>query len=67
MDIRALRTQKGLTIAEVAAAVGMDRGNLSKLERGLIGISTEQARKLAGVLECTVDEVVGGPIKEPAS
>ena len=66
MTIRDLRTKKGLTIEAVAKAIGMDRGNLSKLERGQIGMSIEVARKLAGVLECTVDEVVGGPIKEPA-
>ncbi|EPU4437482.1 helix-turn-helix domain-containing protein, partial [Morganella morganii] len=44
--LRKIRLEKQLTIAEVAAAINYDVGNLSRLERGAQTASLEIAEKL---------------------
>lgn len=45
--LRLIREKRSQTIQEVATAVGIDAGNLSRIERGEQTPSTELAEKLA--------------------
>jgi transcriptional regulator with XRE-family HTH domain len=45
--IRQVRKQRGQTIEQVAAAVGTDAGNMSRIERLMQRPSLEMAEKLA--------------------
>ena len=49
--LRKIRLEKQLTIAEVAAAINYDVGNLSRLERGAQTASLEIAEKLVKFYE----------------
>ncbi|WP_241616808.1 helix-turn-helix domain-containing protein [Rosenbergiella epipactidis] len=44
--LRKLRTEKGITISELAAAVQIDVGNLSRIERGIQLTSLENAKRI---------------------
>lgn len=48
--IRKVRKQKGMSLRELAATVGLSPGHLSKLERGLYPIPREAAQRLANAL-----------------
>lgn len=65
-NLRALRQRHKLTLSEAARRIEYDAGNLSRIERGAQQPSLEIARRLAGLYEVTVDEIVGGPIRESA-
>jgi transcriptional regulator with XRE-family HTH domain len=45
--LRTIRKSKGLSISLVASQVGLDVGNLSRIERGLQTPSTKTAEQLA--------------------
>ncbi|MEV4170657.1 XRE family transcriptional regulator [Nonomuraea sp. NPDC049709] len=49
--IRKLRTERGLTLAQLAAAAGVSGGLISQVERDLADPSLETLRKIAKVLE----------------
>ena len=51
--IRNVRKQRELTLQQVAAAVGTDTGNLSRMERGQQGIGLEMLSKLGNALGCS--------------
>jgi transcriptional regulator with XRE-family HTH domain len=53
-----LRTEKGLSQAEVADAVTISRSDLSKIENGLRKMPVETLVKLSTVLEISVDDLV---------
>ena len=48
--LRELRTERGLSVPELAALVGMSRGTLGKLERGLHAPRPETVAALATAL-----------------
>lgn len=50
--IRRIRKARGMTLADVAAALGTDTGNLSRVENGKQGYSDDLITKLAGVFNC---------------
>lgn len=50
-SLRALRKARGLTLAEVALAVGRSQGWISQLERGISDVSISDLRRLAAVLD----------------
>jgi transcriptional regulator with XRE-family HTH domain len=56
--LRKAREQAGLTIAELAAAAEVDRGNLSRIERGRTNASLESAERLAKVLGISELEIL---------
>ena len=45
--LRRLREQQKVTINELSQAVGIDVGNLSRIERGLQRTSLERAQRIA--------------------
>lgn len=55
--LKKARKARGLTLAEVANAVGLDTGNLSRLENGKQSASTETAANLARFYSGEVTEM----------
>lgn len=49
---------KNLTLQELAERVHVDRGNLSRIERGKLGASAKVAERLAGVLGISELEIL---------
>ena len=49
--VRACRDAKGLTQQQLAAAVGLQKSNISEIERGRRAVGKTLARKLAAVLD----------------
>jgi transcriptional regulator with XRE-family HTH domain len=54
--LRQAREQRNLTIQQVAAAVGIDAGNLSRIERGLQVPSKDLTERLARYFDNEVTE-----------
>ena len=54
--LRQAREQRNLTIQQVAAAVGIDSGNLSRIERGLQVPTKDLTEKLARFFDNEVTE-----------
>lgn len=48
--IRDVRLQRGMTIAQLAYEVGINPGNLSRIERGIEFVNDERRVKIATVL-----------------
>ncbi|MCE0732472.1 helix-turn-helix domain-containing protein [Halomonas sp. G15] len=57
--LRAARLQKGLHQKELAEALDMDQGNLSRVEKGNRSLTGEQLRRAAKVLEVSTDYLLG--------
>ena len=51
--IRQKRKAQHLTLQQLAGAIGADAGNLSRIERGELGISEAMLRKIAAALDTT--------------
>lgn len=56
--IQLARKTKGLTVREVADRAQVSPAFVSKLERGLIGVRAETAKRIAAVLDMDPAEVV---------
>lgn len=59
-EIRRRRKALGMTLEELAHATGGNDGNLSKIERGLLGYSDETIQKIAKALGCSVSDLFAG-------
>lgn len=59
MKLRELRLAKGLTQKELAEKIGMSDVAVCYYETGAREPNLETLRKLAAVLECTIDELIG--------
>ncbi len=57
--LRETRKTKGLTLVEIDAALGIDTGNMSRIERGVQIPSLKIARQLAKYYSLTLEEVFG--------
>lgn len=55
--LREARERRGLTLREVANAVAMDQGNLSRVERGEQTPSKELAEALSNFFDREIDEM----------
>ena len=60
-SIRIWRQYRGLTQADLAAQGGVDRSHISKLEAGRAEGNVATLRKLAEVLNVTIDDLVAAP------
>lgn len=58
-QIKAARIARDLTLADVSAAIGLDKGYLSKVERGLKAPSIATLLKLAAALSIPVSQLFG--------
>ena len=52
-NIRNLRKLRNVTLQQLAQQIEADAGNLSRIERGELGISETLLRKIASALETT--------------
>ena len=59
LQLRALRTKKGLTLTELAEKIGSNYQAVGHWERGTTEITLGDALKVCRVLDCTLDELVG--------
>ncbi|WP_282079786.1 helix-turn-helix domain-containing protein [Aquimarina algiphila] len=55
--IRLLRTEKGLTLTQLAAQLDLDSANLSKIENGKRGFDEKRLDRLAMVFELNPKEL----------
>ncbi|WP_390950597.1 helix-turn-helix domain-containing protein [Pantoea dispersa] len=55
--LRRMREANGLTISEVALAVQIDVGNLSRIERGIQVTSIETAEKISRYFQGKISEM----------
>jgi transcriptional regulator with XRE-family HTH domain len=62
--LRALRRERGLTLAEVAAAAGMDASTLSRLESGARRLTLDHLPPLARALGVRADDLLAAPPAE---
>jgi transcriptional regulator with XRE-family HTH domain len=62
--LRALRAERGLTLAEVAAAAGMDPSTLSRLESGARRLTLDHLPPLARALGVRADDLLAAPHAE---
>jgi len=53
-----LRILRGLTQEQLATATGIDRGELSRIERGIRPLSAAKTASIAQILGCTPEELV---------
>jgi transcriptional regulator with XRE-family HTH domain len=56
--LKAARKQLGLTVAQVADRAGVTVGFVSRVERGLVGVRPETAKRLAEVLSLDPADVI---------
>lgn len=64
--LRSLRTERGLTLADVAAAAGMDASTLSRLESGTRRLTFDHLPTLARALGVRADDLLGAPpVQDP--
>jgi transcriptional regulator with XRE-family HTH domain len=59
--LRRLRTQRGITLTELAAATGISKSTLSRLESGQRKPSLELLLPIAQAHQVPLDELVGAP------
>jgi transcriptional regulator with XRE-family HTH domain len=58
LRVRELRTAKGLTVEELAARVGISKGYLSEIERGVKVVNSRRMDQLAAALECRPSDLL---------
>lgn len=64
-NIRALRRIRHLTQAELARRIGIQAGPMNAIEQGKHIPSGRVLYRLAEVLQCTVDAILGRPARDP--
>jgi transcriptional regulator with XRE-family HTH domain len=64
--LRAARLRAGLTLEALAEATGLDKGHLSRLERGLKGPSIATVLKLSAALQIPVGQLFGEELSNDA-
>jgi transcriptional regulator with XRE-family HTH domain len=64
--LRHIRQEKGMTIEKLAAAAGLDKGFLSRLERGAKRPSIETVLRLSNALDVPVGQLFGEQTAEDA-
>ncbi len=63
--LRALRRERGTSLAEVSAATGISVSTLSRLESGRRRATLELLLPLAGVYQVPLDQIVAQPAADP--
>lgn len=58
IQIRALRKSLNMTLQQLAAMIDADAGNLSRIERGELGVSETMLRKIAQALNTTPSQLL---------
>lgn len=55
--LRAVRVENGLTLSQVAVAIQLDVGNLSRIERGIQVASVDVAERLTNYFKGEITEM----------
>ncbi|WP_280912200.1 helix-turn-helix transcriptional regulator [Streptomyces sp. SAI-208] len=55
--IRFRREALNMSLRTLSSKTGIDRGHLSRVERGLAGLGDENIRKVAAALDATPDDI----------
>jgi transcriptional regulator with XRE-family HTH domain len=64
--LRELRKEKGYTQLKMQLLTGIDQSDYSKLENGKRYYTVEQCKRIAGVLNTSIDYLLGRTdVKEP--
>jgi transcriptional regulator with XRE-family HTH domain len=63
--IRAYRKRAGLSLDELAEKADVDKGNLSKLERGFLPYKQDVLERLSAALEASVEELLTRDPSQP--
>ncbi len=58
-NLKKIRISKGMTQEQLADACGVGQSVVSQWESGFCNPKVETLRKLATVLNCTIDELIG--------
>ncbi|MFS3128069.1 TetR family transcriptional regulator [Nocardioides sp. Bht2] len=56
--VRALRTQRGLSVRALAATLGLSPATISAIENDKVGVTVERLHALAAALEATVERLL---------
>ena len=59
-NLKSIRKNKGISQAQLAAAIGVTQGTISQWESGYTNPSICSAKAIAAFLGVTVDELIGG-------
>jgi len=57
-NIKKIREQKGLLQKVIAAELGLDKSSYSKLEKDLREVKVSELKKLSGLFDITIDQIV---------
>lgn len=58
MNLKKIRTEKGITQETLANAIGVNPTAISNYEIGIREPNLEKLKNIASVLDCTVDELL---------
>ena len=58
-NIKELRKARNISVTELARRLNMSQGNLTKIENGQVELKTELAQKLADILQCPLERLLG--------
>ena len=64
LRIREIRKERGLTIAELAAKIGVSAPHLSEVERGVKNVNNHLLTRLASALGVRPDQLISGADQE---
>jgi len=63
--IKEIRTRRGMSLEDLAQAVGVTNPHISMLELGKRGLSWKMVQRIANALECAPLEIVEGANERP--
>ena len=58
MNLKNVRKNKNLTQKELAAKLNMDQSTISKYEKNIINPNVVILKKIAQILDCTIDDLL---------
>lgn len=66
MNLKEIRKERGMTQQQLADSCGMKNTRIANYEAGIREPRLQDAQKIAVVLNCTLDELIGEPKQEPS-
>lgn len=66
IQLKEMRKKRGLKQKELAEKLGVDWRTYGSWERGERMINLEQAYNCAVLLDCSIDEIAGMPVRDPS-
>lgn len=66
IQLKEMRKRRGLKQKELAEKLGVDWRTYGSWERGERMINLEQAYNCAVLLDCSIDEIAGMPVRDPS-